>query len=47
MFKKGCGGSQFGFFLFSIIDISFESSLDAIKAICSPNNVPTPIQDPL
>ena len=46
-FKMGCGGSHVGLFFDSIITISFEFSSLAFIAICSPNNVPTPIPDPL
>ena len=46
-FKKGCGGNQVGFTLFSIILISFVFSLLALRAICSPNKTPFPIPEPL
>ena len=47
MFKKGCGGNHVGLFLASIVSISLVFSLLALIAICSPNNVPTPIPEPL
>ena len=46
-FKKGWGGNHVGLFLDSIVSISFEFSLLALTAICSPNKVPTPIPEPL
>ena len=47
MFKNGCGGSQVGLILASIVLVSFVCVLLALIAICSPNNVPTPMPDPL
>ena len=43
----GSGGKNVGLSLNSIVSISFEPSPIALIAICSPNNVPTPIPDPL
>ena len=45
--KNGSGGSQVGLFFNSMVSISFENSLLALRAICSPNKVPTPIPEPL